>query len=136
MQLEHTSEGRIEVLNTGNLRDLSVYCPSDQRAARDVRLERLNENQAKISWKPPTLLQNAKLTYQVVYITERRGNWIRLKTKKTFLKINLTDDMTIIIAGVAYYDPDHKGLSSFYPQPFAQLEVSQKSGIFTTFLHI
>ena len=97
---------------------------------RDVQLVQLNGNEAQISWKPPTSLQNTKLTYEVLYNTDGSTRYQIRRTGETFYKIALAPGMTTIKAAVAYYDPTNQARSAFYPQPFAKLLLPPDSDMF------
>ena len=91
---------------------------------------RLNEKEAKISWKPPIALQNEKLTYIVIYNVDDSNRYHTYRTKKTFFKIKLTPNMSSIAAAVGYNDSFSGYSSQYYPKPFAKLDVAPYSGMF------
>ena len=91
---------------------------------------RLNEKEAKLSWKPPIALQNEKLTYIVIYNFDGSDKYHIYKTKKTSFKIKLTPNMSTISAAVGYSDPSSGYSSQYYPKPFAKLDVAPYSGMF------
>ena len=93
-------------------------------------MKRLNMNEAKISWKPPTSRQNETLTYIVIYNFDGSDKYHTYRTKKTSFKIKLTPNMSTVAAAVGYSDPSCGYSPQYYPKPFAKLDVAQISGMF------
>ena len=107
----------------------------DKYVVQDVKAERLNAREVKISWKAPALYRDTKLLYYVAVKTSMVDDWDMFTTRNTYVIVKLTPKSATVQASIAYIDPFTGQVDQHrHNTPFL-LEITEESGMFQNIPH-
>ena len=102
----------------------------DKYVVQDVKAERLNAREVKISWKAPAMYKDKNLFYYVAVMTSKVKDWDVFSTKNTYLNVKLTPEISTVQVSIAYINPFTGQVDRHrHNTPFV-LKITKESGMF------